>query len=63
MIMIRRGRTKVMYNCCFGCLYHMALLTEMVMKLHGMYPVTLVKMAASHVITAIISQNGGEQHT
>jgi hypothetical protein len=41
----------------------MALLTEMVMKLHGMYPVTLVKMAASHVITAIISQNGGEQHT
>ena len=38
-------------------LYHIAIFTKMVVKLYGMYPLTLVKMATSHVVASILMRS------
>ena len=38
-------------------LYHMTIFTKMVVKLRGMYPLTLVKMATSHVVASILMRS------
>lgn len=38
-------------------LYHMAIFTKMVVNLDGMYPLTLVKVAASRVVASILMRS------
>lgn len=38
-------------------LYHMAIFTKMVVNLDGMYPLTLVKVAASRVAASILMRS------